>query len=77
MAERSNDYPTGDPNGMEFIANRWTFTGGKGYRVEPEDGDAGTFRVVSYNAAGSRPVYRGQGLTEDDAHAMATRLAKR
>lgn len=73
MTERKTDYPTGNPNGMSFICNRWVFTGPEGYRVKPE-GD-GTFRVVRYNATRTEGVYGGSGLTEDDAHAMAERLS--
>ncbi|MCP9209544.1 hypothetical protein [Streptomyces cucumeris] len=68
----SMDYPTGSRNGMSFIANRWVYTGPRGYRVVP-NGDS--FDVVSYNAAETRPVYGGQGLSEKDAHAMAQQLA--
>jgi hypothetical protein len=74
MSERSNDYPTGDPSGMSFICNRWTFTGPEGYRVVP-DGTA--FQVVRYDATGTSPTYLGQNLTEDEAHDMAARLSRR
>ena len=75
MTERKTDYPTGNPNGMSFICNRWVFTGPKGYRVESDGDDAGLFRVVRYNGAATEGVYGGSGLTEDAAHAMAERLA--
>ncbi|UQA91649.1 hypothetical protein [Streptomyces halobius] len=74
MTERSNNYPTGDPSGMSFIANRWTFTGPQGYRVV-FDGDG--YTVLSYNGAEERPVPHGRGLSEDDAHALAARLSGR
>ena len=70
--ERKTDYPTGSKDGMSFISNRWVFTGPEGYRVV-QNGD--TFGVKRYNAASTSPVYGGTGLTEDDAHAMAERLA--
>lgn len=77
-AERRTDYPTGNPSGMSFICNRWVFTGPQGYRVVPQsDGDG--FLVVSYAANGTRPVWVGDGslnLSEDDAHALAARLAR-
>lgn len=68
------DYPTGSEDGMSFICNRWTFTGPQGYRVVA-NGD-GTFRVVSYNVAQTRPVYGDQAMTEDAAHALAASLAR-
>lgn len=74
MSERSNTYPTG----MSMIGSRMMFTGPQGYRVEPADDYNGNpaFRVVSYNAAETTPVYGGVGLTEDDAHDLAARLAR-
>lgn len=80
MAERSGDYPTrGNPNGMEFIGNRWVFTGGSGFRVvfDGTDGDGGDWAVLSYDGPHTRLVPGGRGLTEDEAHAMAARLASR
>jgi hypothetical protein len=68
------DYPTGPENGMEFLGGHWVFTGPRGYRVRPND-DGTTFRVVSYNACGERPLPMGFRLTEPDAHALAERLA--
>lgn len=77
MAERSNDYSTGHDNGMEFICNRWVFTGPQGYRVVPNpDGDG--FLVMRYDASEVHPAgYRLEPMTEDDAHAHAARLAAR
>lgn len=76
MAERSDNYPTGNGNGMSFIGNRWVFTGPQGYAVRPNDD--GTFRVVSYHGTAERVAGSiGLSLPEDDAHALAERLASR
>lgn len=72
MSERKTDYPTGNPDGMSFICNRWVFTGPQGYRVVP-DGTA--FQVVSYDATGTRPADWCRNLTEDEAHEMAARMS--
>lgn len=69
--ERKTNYPTGSENGMEFICNRWVFTGGSGWRVR-DNGD-GTHTVTDW---GGRPTYGGINLPEDAAHEMAARLAK-
>jgi hypothetical protein len=69
---RKTDYPTGNPNGMSFICNRWVFTGPQGYRVQKQ-GDK--WSVVSYTATGTCPVSSGARMTEDDAHALAAELA--
>lgn len=74
MAERKTDYSTARENGMSFVCNRWVFTGGKGYRVRPNDD--GTFTVVSYAHTQTRVCYGGQNLTEDAAHAYAASLAR-
>lgn len=75
MSERKRNYPTGSADGMEFICNRWTFTGPKGWGVRPNDD--GTFRVVSYNVAEERVAGPNTlSMTEDDAHAYAASLAK-
>lgn len=74
--KRETNYSTANESGMEFIANRWVFAGDKGYRVKANDD--GTFRVVSYNASGERPVgWRPSqtAMTEADAHALAASLA--
>jgi hypothetical protein len=68
----SGTYSTARENGMEFIGGRWVFAGDKGFRVKPM-GDA--FNVYSYAHTDSRPVYGGQGLSEDEAHDMAWRLS--
>lgn len=75
MSERSNDYPTGTPNGMSFIGNRWVFTGAEGYRVKQDRDDAHLYMVVRYNATGETPFYGGLGLSEDDAHTLAAEYA--
>lgn len=75
IVERKRDYSTARENGMEFIANRWVFAGDKGFRVKPDGG--GAFRVVSYAHTSERPVPGGVGLTEDAAHELAARLARR
>ncbi len=72
---RKTDYSTASENGMAFIANRWVFAGDKGYRVKRND-NTGRWFVVSYNATGERACYGMTGMTEDDAHATAARLAK-
>lgn len=74
---RKTNYSTASENGMEFICNRWVFTGDKGYRVKANDD--GTFRVVSYTAAGERAVWLGpesDRMAEDAAHELAASLAK-
>ena len=77
MAERSIDYPTGDPNGMSFICNRWVFTGPEGYRVQFVGGDGDQcWGVFRYDGAHTRRAY-GEPMTEDDAHALAARLSGR
>ena len=73
MANRKCDYPTGNPNGMSFIANRWVFTGPKGWRVEP-NASGTAFNVVSMSD-GRVAGLMGLNLSEDDAHAYAARLA--
>lgn len=82
---RKIDYPTGNPNGMEFICNRWVFTGGKGYRVQfvgPPEGDPEnanrSWAVFSYAGSHTRPAWYDDAtrhMTEDDAHAFAASLA--
>lgn len=72
---RKTDYPTGGPDGMSFICNRWVFTGPKGYRVRPNEG--GTYNVYSYAHTSERVAGPGGlRLSEDDAHAYAASLAK-
>lgn len=74
---RKTDYPTGNPNGMSFICNRWVFTGPQGYRVQFTGGEGDNcWSVYSYTGAYSRPTYGGMSLTEDDAHAFAASLAR-
>jgi hypothetical protein len=77
MNERNMDYSTARPNGMSFIGNRWVYTGAEGYRVKQDSDDAHLFMVVRYIAAGETPFYGGRGLSENEAHAMAARLAGR
>lgn len=68
-----NDYPTGRTSGMSFISNRWVFTGSQGFRVVRR---GALFDVVRYDASSQHVVYRGSGLSEDAAHALAARLAE-
>ncbi|MBD3004568.1 hypothetical protein [Streptomyces sp. 5-10] len=78
MTERSNDYPTGNPNGMSFLPGTgWRYTGPEGYRVvfDGTGPDESGWTVLRYHGAHTSPVHGGRGLTEDDAHAMAARLA--
>jgi len=79
MSGRKRDYSTASETGMEFIGGRWVYAGDKGYRVvfdgTEADGDR-CWSVLSYNAAHTRPVHGGRNLTEDNAHAMAARLAR-
>ncbi|MGI5196910.1 hypothetical protein ACQEVY_25285 [Streptomyces sp. CA-288835] len=77
MSQGITDYPTGNPDGMSFICNRWVFTGAEGYRVKPDSDDEGLFMVVRYNATGQTPFYGGRGLSERDAHEMAASLSGR
>jgi len=75
MKQRSNDYPTGDANGMSFICNRWVFTGPQGYRVVPVDGG---FQVMSYTATGSHCAHwSAQIMTALEAHEYAANLSRR
>lgn len=77
MAARKTDYPTGDPNGMSFICNRWVYTGPKGYRVVFDgNGERPDWLVLSYAGSSTRPVYGGRHTTEDGAHEWAATLAK-
>ena len=59
---------------MQFINNRWVFTGGPD-RYKKRANDDGTFTVVSWNAAGERAVHGGRNLSEADADAMVSRLS--
>lgn len=78
MAERKRNYPTGNPNGMSYINNRWVYTGPQGYRVtyDPTPGNnTGEWTVLAYHGAHTTPLHGGTQLTEDAAHALAARLA--
>lgn len=72
MSERKRDYPTGNPNGMSFICNRWVFTGPEGYRVRP-NGD-GSYNVYSYAHTSERAV--ALSFSENAAHELAASLAR-
>lgn len=76
--QRKIDYPTGDPNGMSFICNKWVHTGPQGYRVQftGTGEDRGDWSVFSYAGSHTRLVYGGRDLSEDAAHEMAARLAR-
>lgn len=71
---RKTDYSTAPEDGMAFIGNRWVFAGDKGYRVKRND-NTGRWFVVSYHAVEESLCYGMTGMTEDDAHAAAARLA--
>lgn len=72
---RKTDYSTASANGLAFIANRWTYAGDEGYRVK-HNHNTGRWFVVSYAGSTERPCYGNPGMTEDDAHAYAARLAR-
>lgn len=57
---------------MSFINGQHVFTGPEGYRIKP--GKDGMFMVVSFTAAGERPVYGGIDLSEQMARVMVARL---
>jgi hypothetical protein len=65
VTERSNDYPTDNTNDPE------------GYRVvfDGTGPDENGWTVLRYDGAHTRQIHHRPGLTEDDAHAMAERLA--
>lgn len=73
---RKTRYSTASKDGMSFIANRWVFTGDEGYEVRPDGNGTDTYSVWSYHAAGGSPTYGGLNMSEDDAHALAARLAR-
>ena len=75
MTERQTKYSTANENGMEFIGNRWVYAGDKGYKVKAQKD--GSFSVVRYNANGERPLYGGDGFSEDGAHELAASLAEK
>jgi hypothetical protein len=70
-----DNYPTGDGSGMSFIANRWVFTGSRGFGVRLRADSAG-YMVVAYHGSSERVTYTAMHpMMLADAHAAAASLA--
>lgn len=73
--EKRERYDIPNTGGMQFICNRWVFTGGADFYRVKERGP-GDWIVARYYCTGQADgaAYTPKMATEDEAHAMALRL---